>query len=179
VGADEVGGTTGAIDGCGSAGILAALPLPLGSRIEPLVPLTFPGPGGMPLTPASWAGDLAGAATRHSSVRLTHAILPITRPREKTETARRIDVILSSGCRSTGRTSKPPPKFPSFDGGLHGVYHQVHVRATDGYPTHETPSLIPRSAPLRASRRMAREFTGRMMTGYAAQIRPAGLARKT
>jgi hypothetical protein len=41
------------MDGDGSAGILAALPMPLGSRIEPFCPFTLPGPGAMPLTPAS------------------------------------------------------------------------------------------------------------------------------
>jgi hypothetical protein len=48
-------GVTGLIAGCGSGDIFAALPMPLGSLIEPLRPLTFPGPGGTPLTPASWA----------------------------------------------------------------------------------------------------------------------------
>jgi hypothetical protein len=46
-------GVAGLIEGCGSDGILAALPTPLGSLIEPLRPFTFPGPGAMPLTPAS------------------------------------------------------------------------------------------------------------------------------
>jgi hypothetical protein len=50
-------GVAGLIADCGSAGILAALPMPLGSLIEPLRPFTFPGPGGMPLTPASWANE--------------------------------------------------------------------------------------------------------------------------
>ncbi len=46
-------GVTGLIEGCGSGGNFDALPMPLGSLIEPLRPFTFPGPGGIPLTPAS------------------------------------------------------------------------------------------------------------------------------
>ena len=61
---------TGAIEGCGSAGTLAALPMPLGSLTEPLSPRAFAGPGGMPLTPASWAGDLAADVRRQSSATL-------------------------------------------------------------------------------------------------------------
>jgi hypothetical protein len=49
-------GTTGtAMLGGGGAGILAALPMPLGSLTELLRPPTLPGPRGMPLTPASCA----------------------------------------------------------------------------------------------------------------------------
>jgi hypothetical protein len=67
-----------------NGGILAALPTPLGSLIELLVPPTLPGPAGMPLTPvvpapadpalgvlaglvgvavpvAPWANELTGA----------------------------------------------------------------------------------------------------------------------
>jgi hypothetical protein len=69
--------------------------MPLGSRIEPLVPFTFPGPGAMPLTPASWAGDREGTVTRHRTAMLANANLPIILPREKAETACVIDVILS------------------------------------------------------------------------------------
>jgi hypothetical protein len=54
-------GTVGtAMLGGGGGGILAALPMPLGSLIELLRPPTLPGPRGMPLTPASCASD--GAA---------------------------------------------------------------------------------------------------------------------
>ena len=51
---------TGLRIGCGVT--LPVLPMPLGSLIEPLSPRAFAGPGGMPLTPASWAGDLPGDA---------------------------------------------------------------------------------------------------------------------
>src|SRR4051794_32131489 len=55
-------GTTGtAMLGGGGGGILAALPMPLGSLIELLRPPALPGPRGMPLTPASCAGEAAGA----------------------------------------------------------------------------------------------------------------------
>jgi hypothetical protein len=47
--------------GGGVGGILAALPMPLGSLTELLRPPALPGPR-MPLTPASWAQDVAGAA---------------------------------------------------------------------------------------------------------------------
>jgi hypothetical protein len=50
--------------GGGIAGTLAALPMPLGSLTEPFNPRAFAGPGGMPLTPASWAGAIEGAARR-------------------------------------------------------------------------------------------------------------------
>jgi hypothetical protein len=45
-------GTGGAVTCCGSGGILAALPKPLGSLTELLSPVPAPGPIGMPLTPA-------------------------------------------------------------------------------------------------------------------------------
>ena len=47
--------------GGGGAGALAALPAPLGSLTELLRPPALPTPL-IPLTPASWAGDVAGAA---------------------------------------------------------------------------------------------------------------------
>jgi hypothetical protein len=56
-------GTTGtAMLGGGGAGILATLPMPLGSLTELLRPPALPGPRGMPLTPASCARVGAGAA---------------------------------------------------------------------------------------------------------------------
>jgi hypothetical protein len=59
-------GTAGsAMLGGGGAGILAALPMPLGSLTELLRPPALPGPRGIPLTPASpapCAKDGAGAA---------------------------------------------------------------------------------------------------------------------
>jgi hypothetical protein len=57
-----LGGVIGMTVGGGSAGTLAALPMPEGSLTEPLSPRALPGPGGMPLTPASCAGAAAGAA---------------------------------------------------------------------------------------------------------------------
>jgi hypothetical protein len=63
--------------GGGIAGTLAALPMPLGSLTEPLSPRAFAGPGGMPLTPASWAGDLDGAARRQTTATLTTATWPM------------------------------------------------------------------------------------------------------
>jgi hypothetical protein len=55
-------GTTGtAMLGGGGAGILAALPTPLGSLTELFKPPALPGPRGMPLTPASCARIDAGA----------------------------------------------------------------------------------------------------------------------
>jgi hypothetical protein len=68
--------------GGGSAGTLAALPMPLGSLTEPLRPRAFAGPGGMPLTPASWAGDRPGAPRRQSIAKITNAAGPDIRPRE-------------------------------------------------------------------------------------------------
>jgi hypothetical protein len=82
-----VGGVTGVIAGGGIAGTLAALPMPLGSLTEPLSPRAFAGPGAMPLTPASWAGDLEGAARRPSIAMAKNAILPNIHPREKIETS--------------------------------------------------------------------------------------------
>ena len=79
---------TGLMAGGGIAGTLAALPMPLGSLIEPLSPRAFPGPGGMPLTPASWAGDLEGAARRPRIATVSNAALPVIHPREKIETRR-------------------------------------------------------------------------------------------
>jgi len=80
-----VGGITGVIVGGGIAGTLAALPMPLGSLTEPLGPRAFAGPGGMPLTPASWAGDIEGAARTPRTATHTNAALPAIHPREKIE----------------------------------------------------------------------------------------------
>jgi hypothetical protein len=79
--------------GGGNAGTLAALPMPLGSLTEPFSPRAFAGPGGMPLTPASWAGDLPGTASRPNTAKASNAALPLIHPREKIETgcARFID----------------------------------------------------------------------------------------
>jgi hypothetical protein len=74
--------------GGGIAGTLAALPMPLGSLIEPLSPRAFPGPEGMPLTPASWAGDLEGTARRPRTATASNADLPVIHPRENIETRR-------------------------------------------------------------------------------------------
>jgi hypothetical protein len=72
--------------GDGIAGTLAALPMPLGSLTEPLSPRAFAGPGGMPLTPASWAGDLPGAARTERTATPTSAALTVIHIREKIET---------------------------------------------------------------------------------------------
>jgi hypothetical protein len=82
-----VGTGTGLIAGGGIAGTLAALPMPLGSLTEPLSPRAFAGPGGMPLTPASWAGDLPGAARRPNTAKVRNAVLPIVPPQERIETS--------------------------------------------------------------------------------------------
>ena len=83
-----MGTGTGFMAGGGIAGTLAALPMPLGSLIEPLSPRAFPGPEGMPLTPASWAGDLDGAARRPRTATASNADLPVIHPRENIETRR-------------------------------------------------------------------------------------------
>jgi hypothetical protein len=108
-----VGGITGLIAGGGIAGTLAALPMPLGSLTEPLSPRAFAGPGGMPLTPASWAGDLEGAARRPSTAKVRSAALPAVHPREKIETscAWLMDWWFLADL-STGRTCKAASKFP-------------------------------------------------------------------
>src|SRR6516225_9722301 len=73
-------GVTGLMLGCGSDGILAALPMPAGSLIEPLSPLAFPGPGGIPLTPASWAkGGVASKGKSATASNAARVILPITK----------------------------------------------------------------------------------------------------
>lgn len=85
-------GVTGVIVGGGIAGTLAALPMPLGSLTEPLSPRVFAGPGAMPLTPASCAGDIAGAASTQRTAKVANT-LPAIHPREKIENvcARLID----------------------------------------------------------------------------------------
>jgi len=113
-----VGTGTGVMTGGGIAGTLAALPMPLGSLTEPFNPRAFAGPGGMPLTPASWAG--AGEASSPSTATLMNATLPIIRPRAKIETgcARLIVGGPLPSCHihgknlSAGRTCKAAPKFP-------------------------------------------------------------------
>jgi hypothetical protein len=76
-----LGTGTGLRSGYGSAGTLAALPIPLGSLTEPLSPRALAGPGGMPLTPASCAGDLATRAKRA----MTATIGNVRRLHEKIE----------------------------------------------------------------------------------------------
>ena len=83
---DTVGGIAGVMVGGGTAGTLAALPMPLGSLIEPLGPRAFAGPGGMPLTPASWAGAPKGAARTPRIVTASSAALTAIHPRENIET---------------------------------------------------------------------------------------------
>jgi len=83
-----VGIGTGLMAGGGIAGTLAALPMPLGSLIEPFSPRAFPGPGGMPLTPASWAGDIEGAARTPRTATVSNAALPVIHPQQKIETRR-------------------------------------------------------------------------------------------
>jgi len=86
VGADTVGGTAGVMVGGGIAGTRAALPMPLGSLIEPFGPRALAGPGGMPLTPASWAGNLAGITTTPKTAAASNAARPAIAPRENIET---------------------------------------------------------------------------------------------
>lgn len=85
----------GLIAGGGIAGTRAALPIPLGSLTDPLRPRAFPGPGAMPLTPASWPGDLEGAA-RQSSTTHNNDTLPIEH---------RQGIIETSGAFLFNRTS--------------------------------------------------------------------------
>jgi hypothetical protein len=101
--------------GGGIAGTLAALPMPLGSLTEPLRPRAFAGPGGIPLSPASWAGDLPGAARRQNIAKITNAARPDIRAREESKTNR---TRLMDRCfpaqlwlLSNQRIWKPQPKF--------------------------------------------------------------------
>jgi hypothetical protein len=41
----------------------------------------------MPLTPASWAGDLKGTASSPITAKVRSAALPVVHPREKIETS--------------------------------------------------------------------------------------------
>jgi hypothetical protein len=102
---------TGVMTGGGIAGTLAALPMPLGSLTEPFNPRAFAGPGGIPLTPASWAG--AGVASRPSTATLMNATLPSIHPREKVETdcVRFMDLIPLPSCSNQGKNLKVRPKF--------------------------------------------------------------------
>jgi hypothetical protein len=74
-------GTVGtAMLGGGGAGILAALPMPLGSLTELLRPPALPGPRGMPLTPASCASEGAAAARQTANANAkTHDLPDIDR----------------------------------------------------------------------------------------------------
>jgi hypothetical protein len=81
-----LGGVTGVMVGDAGAGTRAALPMPLGSLTEPFSPRAFAGPGGIPLTPASCAGDLAGAASRPNTATVSKTVLPVIHPQKKIET---------------------------------------------------------------------------------------------
>jgi hypothetical protein len=70
--ADGTAGT--AMLGGGGGGILAALPMPLGSLTELLRPPALPGPRGMPLTPASCATHGAGARQMANASAKTHRL---------------------------------------------------------------------------------------------------------
>jgi hypothetical protein len=75
--AEGADGTTGAdMLGEGGGGILAALPMPLGSLIELFNPPALPGPRGIPLTPASCARKFIGALKPVTSARAKTADLP-------------------------------------------------------------------------------------------------------
>src|SRR5436309_5220499 len=82
-------GTVGtAMLGGGGAGILAALPMPLGSLTELLRPPALPGPRGIPLTPASCASNGGGPrqtvnanAKAHDLRDIDHLLLPNEKPR--------------------------------------------------------------------------------------------------
>jgi hypothetical protein len=70
-------GTAGtAMLGGGGDGILAALPMPLGSLTELLRPPMLPGPRGIPLTPASCAKHGAAAARQPANARAKKHDLP-------------------------------------------------------------------------------------------------------
>jgi hypothetical protein len=73
-------GTAGTVMlGAGGGGILAALPMPLGSLTELLRPPALPGPRGIPLTPASpapCAKHGAGAARQPANARAKKHDLP-------------------------------------------------------------------------------------------------------
>jgi hypothetical protein len=70
-------GTVGtAMLGAGGGGILAALPMPLGSLTELLRPPALPGPRGMPLTPASCAKDGVDAAIQPVNAKAKKHDLP-------------------------------------------------------------------------------------------------------
>jgi hypothetical protein len=77
IGDDALGTGAGLRSGCGSGGTLAALPMPLGSLTEPFRPRALAGPGGMPLTPASWAGDLPEVARRERTATISSAARPL------------------------------------------------------------------------------------------------------
>ena len=74
--ADGTAGT--AMLGGGGAGILAALPTPLGSLTELLRPPALPGPRGMPLTPASCAKPGAARQLTNANAK-THDLPTINR----------------------------------------------------------------------------------------------------
>jgi hypothetical protein len=70
-------GTTGtAMLGGRGGGILAALPMPLGSLTELLRPPTLPGPRGIPLTPASCANDGMAASKQPADTKAKNHDLP-------------------------------------------------------------------------------------------------------
>jgi len=116
-----VGTVAGLIAGGGIAGTLAALPMPLGSLTEPLRPRALPGPGGMPLTPASWPDDFEVAPRTQSSA--THAndiplkdIVPIFHRRGHADTGCARFMLWRSPCRPLSAregTSEDKRKFPS------------------------------------------------------------------
>lgn len=92
---EVIGATDGTVGtvmfGGGGGGIRAALPTPLGSLTELFRPPALPGPR-MPLTPASCAGDIAGAArlAARAKTRVKNVDLPImaTLQRECTNESR-------------------------------------------------------------------------------------------
>src|SRR5713226_132663 len=94
--------------------------MPLGSLTEPFNPRAFPGPGAMPLTPASWAGALEGVARRERMI----ATLPSIHPREKIETdcARLMIAGPLPSCHIHGENLEGGAKVP------HGVAWQPAER---------------------------------------------------
>jgi hypothetical protein len=118
IGAAE--GTVGTeMFGGGGAGTLAALPTPLGSLAELLRPPALPGPL-IPLTPASWAGDVAGAVRLAARTKAKNADLPNMRrlQRECTNESRGLAFLF---CVSRHRCSRKGPDRDAAQDQRHGA----------------------------------------------------------
>jgi hypothetical protein len=111
---DAASGTVGIVARCGSGGIFAALPNPLGSLTELLRPVPAPGPIGIPFTPAVPApNDPAGGdPTGLCADDIEQLTRPASSPNTIGRKSRRIRNLREGRVNEKSVRWFPPQSFP-------------------------------------------------------------------